>query len=284
MSVENIKIPDPKQLPYLLNLLDDESEEIRQEIIRHLASFGPQLKSELLKLPPALILPRENALEKILLTQERETLLQTWPDWQNAHTDLERLEEALSILARFQCGLKFHYQKQDLGLLLDELAAEYFAFAKTNDPLELAKFLFEVKGFTGSQNDFYNPQNSNLLYVIHEKKGLPISLSCVYMLVGARAGFVIDGYNFPGHFMGKVSFQGKNYLVDGFNGGKVLDEEAVVQLSDGAVNLEEQGNTPARAVDIIRRVLNNLINAYQAGGESAHQQLMIDLYRTIQPE
>jgi len=284
MSVENIKMPDPKQLPYLLNLLDDESEDIRKEIVRQLASFGPELKNELLKLPPAMLLPRENALEKILLAQERETLLKSWPHWQEALSDLERLESALSILARFQCGLKFHYQQQDLSLLLDGLAAEYLAYAKTNDPLELAKFLFEVKGFTGSPNDFYNPQNSNLLYVIHAKKGLPISLSCLYMLVGARAGFVIDGYNFPGHFMGKVNFNGKSFLVDGFNGGKVLDEEAVVQLSDGAVNLEERRVSPTRAVDIVRRVLNNLINAYQTGGESEHQQLMIDLYRTIQPE
>lgn len=282
MSVENKQIPDPKQLPYLLNLLDDESPEIRLEIVKYLLSFGPQLKSELSKLSPAIVQPRTIALEKILLEHDREILLQGWPSWQDASLDLEKLESALSLLAQFQSGLKFHYTSHNIGELLDALAAEYLAFAKSNDPLELAKFLFEVKGFTGAKTDYYNPQSSNLLYVLQEKKGLPISLSCIYMLVGARLGFVIEGYNFPGHFMAKINIKGKVFLVDGFNGGKILAEDEIIHLSDAGTTDHEGQPSPAKSVDIVRRVLNNLINAYQAQGESGHQQLMIDLYRTIQ--
>ncbi|MCC6759082.1 MAG: transglutaminase family protein [Candidatus Omnitrophica bacterium] len=280
MSVENKQIPDPKQLPYLLNLLDDESAAVRTEIVRHLVSFGPQLKSELAKLPQDMVQSRVMPLEKIMLELDREALVQKWPTWQNATLDLEKLEVALSFLADFQSGLRLQYQTREIGPLLDQLAAEYLAYAKTNDPLELAKFLFEVKGFNGAKTDYYNPQSSNMLYVLHEKKGLPISLSCLYMLVGARAGFVIDGYNTPGHFMAKVDLNGKVFVVDGFNNGKVVEEQ------DALKNTEPPGVSPApvSARDIIRRVLNNLINAYQAQGESGHQQLMIDLYRMIQED
>jgi len=280
MSVENKQIPDPKQLPYLLNLLDDESADIRSEIVRHLTSFGPLLKSELAKLPLEIVQSRAMLLEKILLELDRESMMQKWGTWQNATIDLEKLENALSILADFQSGLRLQYQARAIAPLLDQLAAEYLAYAKTTDPLELSKFLFEVKGFGGAKTDYYNPQSSNMLYVLHEKKGLPISLSCLLMLVGARVGFVIEGYNNPGHFMAKFDFNGKTYVVDGFNGGKVLEEHEAVKNIEGP----EVSPAPVSARGIVRRVLNNLINAYQAQGENGHQQLMIDLYRMIQEE
>jgi regulator of sirC expression with transglutaminase-like and TPR domain len=280
MSVENKQLPDPTQLPYLLNLLDDESAEIRLEIERHLVSFGPSLKSELAKLPLSIVQARALPLEKILLELDREALLEKWPTWQNAVLDLEKLEMALSILADFQSGLRLQYQARAIGPLLDQLAAEYLSFARTNDPIELANFLFTVKGFNGAKTDYYNPQSSNMLYVLNEKKGLPISLSCLYMLVGARAGFVIDGYNTPGHFMAKFDLNGKVFVVDAFNNGRVLEEAEALKNFDGP----QVSPTPVVARDIVRRVLNNLINAYQAQGESGHQQLMIDLYRMIQED
>lgn len=279
MSVENTQTPDPKQLPYLLNLLDDESAEIRSEIIKYLSAFGTTLKEELAKLPLEMVQVRTVALEKILLKYDREILLQGWSTWEDQTLDLEKLEAALSLLAQFQSGLKFQYATKNISVLLNNLATEYLAFAKENNSLELAKFLFDVKGYTGAKTDYYNPQCSNLLYVLNEKRGLPISLSCIYILVGARLGFVIEGYNFPGHFMAKVFVKSKGLLVDCFNGGKVLQEKEV--FHSGSV-IDEHDASPAKTVDIVRRVLNNLINAYQAQGENDHQQLMIELYRTIQ--
>lgn len=278
-----LKAPDPRQLPYLLQLLDDDSPSVRKEIVRYLASFGPGLKNELLKLPASSVLPRGGVLERILFAHEREGLLQKWTVWQDAPSEYERLEAALTALSEFQGGLKYQYQGQGLGYYLNELAAEYLAYARTNDPLELARFLFEIKGLSGAQHDHYNPQNSDLAYVILQKHGLPVSLSCIYMLVGARIGFNIEGYNFPGHFMARVNVGGRNFLVDGYNGGKVIPEEMTAAAGKSRGTGPGPAVAPARAIDIVRRVLNNLINAYQAGGESEHQQLMIELSRAIQP-
>ncbi len=282
MSVESRSRPDPRQLPHLLNLLDDENLEVQSAIIRHLVSFGPTLKTELSKLSPELVQSRTLALEKILLEHDREVLLQKWPSWDDPLLDLEKLEKALSLLANFQSGLKFRYMSQTIGELLDGLAREYLVWSQQNTPLELAGFLFTVQGFSGAKTDYYNPQCSNLLYVLNEKRGLPISLSCVYMLVGARLGFAIEGYNAPGHFMAKIVMKGKIFLVDCFNGGKIISEGDVVRLAEMGTAPEDNIPAPAPALHIVRRVLNNLINAYQSQGESGHQQLMIDLYRAIQ--
>ncbi len=45
--------------------------------------------------------------------------------------------------------------------------------------------------------DYGDPQNSNLVHVITRRAGLPISLACVYILVGQRMGLAIEGCNFP---------------------------------------------------------------------------------------
>ena len=45
---------DAKDLPYLLNLLNDSSSRVQMAVLRELASFGPSLEHELLRLenPP----------------------------------------------------------------------------------------------------------------------------------------------------------------------------------------------------------------------------------------
>ncbi len=47
-------MPDSKQLPHLLNLLDDESETVQKAVSEALAAFGPSLREELARLsePP----------------------------------------------------------------------------------------------------------------------------------------------------------------------------------------------------------------------------------------
>jgi len=44
-------MPDTNQLPHLLNLLDDESETVRESVVQALKAFGPDLELELSKLP-----------------------------------------------------------------------------------------------------------------------------------------------------------------------------------------------------------------------------------------
>ncbi|HLE33186.1 MAG TPA: hypothetical protein VJB38_11320, partial [Bacteroidota bacterium] len=42
--------PDPKQLPHLLRLLDDDSPVVQETIVKELLAFGPSLQRELERL------------------------------------------------------------------------------------------------------------------------------------------------------------------------------------------------------------------------------------------
>ena len=63
--------------------------------------------------------------------------------------------------------------------------------------------LFEIEGFGGNQEDYYDPRNSFLNDVIDRKTGIPITLSLLYMEVASRVGLKLEGVGMPGHFIVK---------------------------------------------------------------------------------
>src|ERR1700676_1535181 len=57
----------------------------------------------------------------------------------------------------------------------------------------LSHFLFEQKGFEGNRDDYSDPRNSFLNEVIDRRRGIPITLSIIYLEVGRRLGLNLYG-------------------------------------------------------------------------------------------
>ena len=89
----------------------------------------------------------------------------------------------------------------------------------------LHQVLFVEEEFEGNQADYYNPLNSYLPAVVASRRGIPVTLSIIYKVVGERAGLHIDGINAPGHFMVRVRGQRDWMIVDPFFGGTLLSRE-----------------------------------------------------------
>jgi len=85
--------------------------------------------------------------------------------------------------------------------------------------------LFDEEGFQGNSEDYYNPLNSYLSAVLELKRGIPISLSLIYKIVGERVGLTIQGVNSPGHFVCRVMTAQGWMIVDPYVGGGVLTAE-----------------------------------------------------------
>jgi hemimethylated DNA binding protein len=271
---------DAKQLPYLLELLDDESPLVRETVTRELASFGSNIFDDIRSLPIE-INPKERTLLNVILERPRRSFLKCeWPLWFGLTDDRKRLESALSLLAEYQSGLEFRGR---VGSMLDELAEEYRGKHKEPDAHSLAEFLFQYKGFRGAMEDYYNPHNSNLVYVMKHRRGIPISLSCVYMLVGWRLGLSIRGCNSPRHFLTIVDHQHKMELVDCFHDGRVVGEKDIVTLSrESSFTINEALKMEADSFSIIRRVLGNLVFAYQQVEKERESFLMVHLLKEVQ--
>jgi regulator of sirC expression with transglutaminase-like and TPR domain len=139
--------------------------------------------------------------------------------------------------------------------------------------------LFDVVGFSGNVEDYYNPANSYLPEVLRSRRGLPITLVLIYKCVAEQVGVVVRGINSPGHFLAAVQ-KGKpveipgNHeawmYVDPFFHGELLDERDVcrrIAETTGKVpGNASQWLIPATHRQWLSRMLNNLQAVFAHAG------------------
>jgi len=272
---------DPQKLPHLLRLLDDDSEIVRQSVIAELAAFGPNLEKELDRLR---ITPTERQREQIReLLQEsaRSRLRSEWASWRVLPESVEKLEAGIRHLSEYLDGFT---PGGELGPRLDKLADEFRAEMDTRDALALARFLFQEKGVKGAEQDYDNPQNSNLFYVLRHRRGIPISLTVLFMLVGQRLGIHIEGLNFPGHFLARAIVQSGPVIIDCFNGGRFVEEshfqKQVTENPLASVEMEDLASTPTI---IMGRMIRNLISAFEKLQDTAQVAFFTELVEPLSP-
>src|SRR5262245_21166062 len=148
--------------------------------------------------------------------------------------------------------------------------------------------LFDVVGFVGNVDDYYNPANSYLPEVLRSHRGLPITLVLIYKCVAERIGLTVRGINSPGHFLAAVTSSDLPHTtaahaawtyVDPFYGGQLLYREDVCRriadttgrtLTDPSLWLE-----PATHLQWLSRMLNNLQAIFAQTGRERDMYAML---------
>ena len=270
-------MPTSAHLSYLIKLLDDDSEVVRQAVRSELNGMRRELPQHIEALETPLSAEEERLVAQMLEPARRIELEETWMRWRWMEGPDAQLEEGLSQLSAFINGWKT--QSADLAKRLDALAEEAFAEKGRMDAHELAEWLFAahngVTRFRGNSKDYYSPANSNLFWVLDSGLGNPISLCCIYRLLGHRFGLEIEGCNFPGHFLSRVTFRDKTWLVDCFNRGRFMLAADVAKHHPAAnPGMEDLIHEPATAEATLLRILRNLDEASERIGLIPERQFM----------
>lgn len=261
-----------EKLPHLINLLDDPDDEIRSIVLRELEKIGFSLEEEVRSLDLPLDEQRKSILTELFVKNDRRWLKRAWMGLNEIEDEMTALETGLSLIAEFQNG---RFRQPKLSSLLDELASEFIIKHNTPDHFALIHFLFQEYALKGAEVDYYNPMNSNLIYVLEHKKGIPISLVSILMLIGNRVDIPFNGCNFPGHFLARFKnpVDEETILVDCFSGGHLIYEDDLENLDKEAFrNLLDAAYEKTDAKTILRRVLGNLIFAYKKNGEETNSE------------
>ncbi len=340
---------DKSQLPFLLRLMDDKSPSVRAKVARELAALGPQLEAEIRR--QGLVPTREQwalvsqivpargeeevaaetldsvALDSLMSDDpssgesfsgagefgfsgfdDDAALRRAWLHWLKIRGENQKLEAALGLLARWQLGPDGN---PPLGTLLDELAADFRASLRPNEPEELSRWLFSSEGrdLRGAPPEgLYNPLHSNLIYVIKARRGIPISLASVFILVGHRLGLDISGCNFPGHFLARARIHTRDRQTDDSRadnpptrdrraksrhaneadvrevifdcyGGRALSAQEAAALSKA---VPHEMSIRAPAVVIVARTLRNLVIAFEQTGDINKARFMLSLLSELE--
>lgn len=175
---------------------------------------------------------------------------------------------------------------------LDSLAERVIRKSTPGDPPifklgHLQSELFDIDGFNGDLEHYYDPKNSMLNEVIDNKVGIPISLSIVTLHVAHRVGLEAAGVGLPGHYVVKVKFDLSEVYIDPFHGGThmtVQELDHFIQArSQGRVKLQPEHLRAWDGRQTLVRVLLNLQNAWTRVGEmrkAAAARERIDLLQT----
>jgi regulator of sirC expression with transglutaminase-like and TPR domain len=122
--------------------------------------------------------------------------------------------------------------------------------------------LVEERGFSGNAEAFRDTRCSYLNRVIDTGRGLPITLSLVYMGIAQRLGIQLLGVASPMHFVCQLqTLQGPVYL-DAFTSGRILREEECLEwlrrVSELPEDVIRRSLVPTDSRLIVMRMLNNL--------------------------
>lgn len=271
-----------KEVIALITLLDDPDEGIYTQVKDRFVILGPPTI-------PHLETAWENSfdaimqkrIETIIHTIQFETLQKALKRW--AKDESDDLLKGILILAHYQypdldeskVRKQLQQIKQDVWL---ELHEDLTALEKVKI---LNHILFEVHQFSGNITNYHAPQNSFINNVLESKKGNPVMLSVVYMLICKELNIPIYGINLPQHFVlayindnanlidvnNKTLSNNILFYINPFSKGLVFAQKDIDQFLK-QLNLEPEAKyyLPCSNNDVIKRCLNNLIFSYEKLG------------------
>ena len=152
---------------------------------------------------------------------------------------------------------------QDTGLAtLGRWADEVRAGLKTSSEVVrvLQEVLVERHGLKGEGEDFYDPRNCYLTEVIARRRGMPILLSSIWLIVARMVGIEAHGIGMPGHFIIRVGSAGRGQLIDPFGGGRALSIDRCATIVNRLSGLDWDPDFLSATSDesIVTRVARNL--------------------------
>ncbi len=152
----------------------------------------------------------------------------------------------------------------------------------------LRNFLFEELGFRGDHQDYFSPSNVLLHQVIKRRRGIPLTLSIVFMELGWRIGIPFEGVGFPGHFLVRLAGEPRDLLLDPYNHGQSVSVDDCRRLlhdvTGGRMEFHGELLDSVSKRDMIARLLMNLKGAYLRRQEDDKALAAVERLLLIHPE
>lgn len=191
---------------------------------------------------------------------------------------LRQPNQARSGQGSKSCSQESHSIKSQL----DNFAASIQARVRSNQSDAMLAYLydelFQRAGFRGDLAGYHYLENQLLEPVLTRRRGLPVMLSLVVLLVGSRIGLTVKGLNTPGHFLLAIDDQHGQLILDPFSKGRILTKSEAIQRLAYATGLEQrlvaQHFTPVSYNDWLRRILMSLLQSLQRSGEFEKEELV----------
>lgn len=149
----------------------------------------------------------------------------------------------------------------------------------------LNEHLFENLGYSGDDDDYYNPKNNFLNEVIDKKTGLPITISILYAEIAKFIGLDLKIVGFPSHIIVKYN---EEMILDPFYDGRLLDIDDLQEILDtnygGEIEFKPEFLDEITSEQILVRLTRNLKNSYVQSFVYDKALRCVNMVLAIEPE
>ncbi|MFT6883450.1 MAG: regulator of sirC expression with transglutaminase-like and TPR domain [Marinoscillum sp.] len=257
------------ELKALVTLLEDEDSEIVEHVEKKLMEMGtcviPLLEREWeINFNPLI----QTRIEDLIHNLQFELFQERLEDWKNNRED--DLLEGLWVLATYQYpDLDLDFLKQEFHQLYIDIWREFRENLLPFDQVRLINnILFNQFKFRANTKNFHSPANSMINAVLESKKGNPISLCSVYLLVSRKLDLPIYGVNLPNLFI--LTYQGNNnhFYINVFNKGLIFSKDDIDNyLEQLDIPRNEEYYQPCSNTQIVVRSIRNLMMSFEKLGD-----------------
>jgi regulator of sirC expression with transglutaminase-like and TPR domain len=263
-----------EDLKAMISLLDDSDIEVVNIVENNIKNLGheviPILEKEWERngLNPLLQKKIENLVHDLHISNLSADL----ESWKNHnHSDLMT---GLWLIAKYQYpDLKVETLNQEIKNIQMKVWVNTHEKMHPNDMVKiLNEVIFEQLKFEPNIKNFHSPSNSMFNLVLSQKKGNPVALSCLFILLAQRLDLPIYGVNLPNLFVLIFDYPGYRFYLNPFNRGQVfLEKDIDDYLKQMNIEPNEKYYKSCSNIEIIKRILTNLSFAYQKIGEEDKQ-------------
>ncbi len=258
-----------RELKALVSLLDDQDDHIVTQVVDKIRSLGkdaiPYLEHEWENNFNPLV---QRRIEDLIHDLQYELLKFRIEEWYVSKD--QDLLTGLWMIATYQYpDLEIDKLKQDLEQIYYEAWLEFKPDLLPLDQIKVLNgVMFNKLKFGANTKNFHSPGNSMINVVLETRRGNPITLCIIYMLVAQKLKMPVYGVNLPNLFIVTFKDQKEPFYVNAFNKGLIFTRQDIENyIHELRLTPQNSFFEPCSTLEIIRRIFRNLIMSFDKMGE-----------------
>lgn len=280
------KALNENELKALVSLLEDDDWEVTRHVEDKIISIGNEVIPFLEKeWENSFNISVQRKIEELIHALQFDHLKFRLKKWQEeGGTDL--LEGAWIVATYQYPDLELDYLNQQIEQLFYEVWLDFKNDLHPYDQIKrINSVLFDKLKFKANTKNFHSPSNSMINVVLETKKGNPISLCILYLLIAQKLQLPIYGVNLPNLFICTYKASNTQFYINAFNKGIIFSrsdiENYVNQLHLNQLDLFFE---PCSNEEIVKRILRNLIVSFEKTGDHDKSDEVKQLLQSINGE
>ncbi len=212
-----------------------------------------------------------------------------------ADADIDLAEGALALCAVNHPQLSLSKYRSHFDRMVSDITDRHVDLLNEGAPdnvdtriAALSDVFVRQHGYLGDDFRYDDLQNADLVRVVDRRLGLPITLSIICIHLARELGWDVEGINFPGHFVIRLSQAGQLRIIDPFQGCIVLSAHDLREILKKTVGpnaeLSASYYEPANNREILIRLQNNIKLRQIEGEDYQGAYATVELMRRIAPD